>query len=48
MSANDARSDLYARDEVLRHALIQAKALKDDADRRLENVEATQFERGYN
>ena len=47
MSANDARDDLSARDEVLRHALIQAKALKDDADRRLENVEANQFERGY-
>ena len=48
MSANDARDDLRARDEVLRHALIQAKELKDDADRRLENVEATQFERCYN
>jgi len=48
MSANDARDDLNARDEVLRHALIQAKTLKDDADRRLEDVEATQFERGYN
>ena len=48
MSANDARNNLNAQDEVLRHALIQAKELKDDPDRRLENVEATQFERGYN
>ena len=48
MSANDARNDLDTRDEVLRHALIRAKALKDDADTRLEAVEAKQFERGYN
>jgi hypothetical protein len=48
MSASDARSDLNARDEVPWHALIRANALKDDADRRLENVEANQFERGYN
>jgi hypothetical protein len=48
MSAKDARDDLSARDEMLRHALIQAKELKDDADRLLEGLEATQFERGYN
>jgi hypothetical protein len=48
MSAKDARTEADARDETLRHALIRAKALKDDVDTRLEAVEATQFERGYN
>jgi hypothetical protein len=48
MSAKDAKIEVDVDDETLWHALIRAKALKDDADRRLEDVEATQFERGYN
>ena len=48
MSANDTRMEADARDETLRHAFVRAKALKEDVDTRLEAVEATQFERGYN
>jgi len=48
MSANDAKIEVDVDDETIWHALIRAKTLKDDADRRLEDVEATQFERGYN
>jgi len=48
MSEKDAKIAADAHDETLRHALIRAKALKDHVDTRLEAVEATQFERGYN
>jgi hypothetical protein len=48
MSANDTRIEADARDETLGHAFISAKALKEDVETRLEAVEATQFERGYN
>jgi hypothetical protein len=45
MSAKDAEIEVKVDDETLWHALIRAKTLRDDADRRLEDVEATQFER---
>lgn len=48
MSAKDAKIEVEVDDETLWHALIRAKTLKDDADRRLRDVEAKQFERGYN
>jgi hypothetical protein len=47
MPANP-KIEVDADDETRRHALIRAKTLKDNADSRLEGVEATQFERGYN
>jgi hypothetical protein len=48
MSTKDAKIEVDSDDESLWHALIRAKTLKDDADRRLGDLEATQFERGYN
>ena len=48
MSAKDAEIEVEVDDETLWQALSRAKTLKDDADRRLRDVEATQFERGYN
>jgi hypothetical protein len=48
MSAKDEKLEADVEDEALRHAVTRAKTLKDDADARLESVEATQFERGYN
>ena len=48
MSAKDAKIEVDVDDESLWHALIRSKTLKDDADSRLEDLEATQFDRGHN
>jgi len=48
MSAKNAQTEADECAETRRLSLIRVQALKDEADLRLELLEAAQFVRGYN